>query len=201
MVAVLAGSHKAGGAMAEGKYIPRYRKIFFDEIVPKLKEELGYKNVYQVPRIEKIVVNMGVGEAARNSKILENAARDLEAITGQKPKVCKAKKSISNFKVRKGMPIGLKVTLRGNRMWDFFDRLINIAMPRIRDFRGADPDGFDGRGNYNMGIDEQIVFPEIEYDKVDAIRGMNISIVTTSETDEEGYELLKALGFPFKRKE
>jgi len=187
--------------MAEEKYIPRYKKIFFDEIVPKLKEELGYKNVYQVPRIEKIVVNMGVGEAARNSKILENAARDLEAITGQKPKVCKAKKSISNFKVRKGMPIGLKVTLRGNRMWDFFDRLINIAMPRIRDFRGADPDGFDGRGNYNMGIDEQIVFPEIEYDKVDAIRGMNISIVTTSETDEEGYELLKALGFPFKRKE
>jgi len=201
LVAVLAGSHKAGGTMAEEKYIPRYKKIFFDEIVPKLKEELGYKNVYQVPRIEKIVVNMGVGEAARNSKILENAARDLEAITGQKPKVCKARKSISNFKVRKGMPIGLKVTLRGNRMWDFFDRLINIAMPRIRDFRGADPDGFDGRGNYNMGIDEQIVFPEIEYDKVDAIRGMNISIVTTSETDEEGYELLKALGFPFKRKE
>ncbi|MCD6417382.1 50S ribosomal protein L5 [bacterium] len=180
--------------------MPRYKKIFNEEVLPKLKETLGAKNVFQVPRLEKIVVNVGIGEAARNVKLLDAVMNDLATITAQKPRVCRARKSIANFKLREGMPIGAKVTLRGARMWDFFDRLVNIAMPRIRDFRGADPDGFDGHGNYNFGIEEQIIFPEIEYDKVDAIRGMNITFVTTGETDEEGYELLKALGFPFKEK-
>ncbi len=183
----------------EEKYIPRYKKKYSEEIVSKLKEKIGYSNINQVPSLEKIVVNIGVGEASRNPKVLDSAIRDLRIITAQKPKICKAKKSVSNFKVREGMAIGVMVTLRGNRMWDFFDRLVNYTMPRIRDFRGLSTDGFDGRGNYNMGIDEQIVFPEIEYDKVDAIRGMNITFVTTAGSDEEGIELLRALDFPFKR--
>ncbi len=186
--------------MDEQEYIPRYKKIYNEQVIPKLMERFGYKNVHQVPRLEKIVVNVGVGEAARNSKLLEAVMRDLAVITGQKPKVCRARKSISNFKLRAGMAIGAKVTLRGKRMWDFYDRLVNLAMPRIRDFRGADPDGFDGHGNYNFGVEEQLIFPEIEYDKVEAIKGMNITFVTTAETDEEGYELLKELGFPFRRK-
>ncbi|MCD6531658.1 50S ribosomal protein L5 [bacterium] len=187
--------------MAEEKYVPRYKKIYREEVVPRLREQFGYGNIHQVPALEKIVVNVGIGEAARNPKLLESVMNDLAVITGQKPRVCRARKSISNFKLRAGMAIGAKVTLRGARMWDFFDRLINIAMPRIRDFRGADPDGFDGRGNYNFGVQEQIIFPEIDYDKVDAIRGMNITFVTTAETDEEGYALLRELGFPFRRRE
>ncbi len=187
--------------MAEEKYVPRYKNIYQEQVVPKLQEQFGYKNVHQVPRLEKIVVNVGIGEAARNPRLLEAVMNDLSVITGQKPKVCRARKSISNFKLRAGMAIGAKVTLRGARMWDFFDRLVNIAMPRIRDFRGADPDGFDGRGNYNFGVQEQIIFPEIDYDKVDAIRGMNITFVTTAETDEEGFALLKELGFPFRKRE
>jgi len=183
------------------KYIPRYKIIFNEEVLPRLKEKFGYENDHRVPRLEKIVVNVGIGEAARNSKLLESVMADLLTITAQKPKVCLAKKSISNFKLRVGMPIGAKVTLRGARMWDFFDRLVNIAMPRIRDFRGANPDSFDGHGNYNIGIEEQIIFPEIDYDKVDAIRGMNITFVTTVDTDEEGFELLKELGFPFRSKD
>lgn len=182
------------------RYVSRYRTIFAEKIVPKLMSELGYKNPHQVPRVEKIVVNIGVGQASRDEKILKSASNDLMAITGQKPKVCRARVSISNFKIRAGMPIGVKVTLRGNRMWDFFDRLVNLAMPRIRDFRGANPDGFDGHGNYNLGLEEQVIFPEIEYDKVDAIRGMNVTIVTSAKNDNEGYKLLEALGFPFARK-
>lgn len=187
--------------MDSENYIPRYKKMFNEEIVPKLKEKLGYKNINQIPRLEKIVVNVGIGEAARNIKLLESVMNDLTTITAQKPCVCRARKSIANFKLRTGMPIGAKVTLRGARMWDFYDRLVNIAMPRIRDFRGADPDAFDGHGNYNFGIEEQIIFPEIDYDKVDAIRGMNITFITTAKTDEEGYELLKALGFPMRLKD
>ncbi|RKZ28144.1 50S ribosomal protein L5 [bacterium] len=186
--------------MADEKYVPRFKKSYFEEVLPKLKEKFGYKNDNRVPRLEKIVVNVGIGEAARNSKLMNSVMADLITITGQKPKVCRARKSISNFKLREGMPIGAKVTLRGQRMWDFYDRLVSIAMPRIRDFRGANPDGFDGHGNYNFGVQEQIIFPEINYDKVDAIRGMNITFVTTAETDEEGRELLTYLGFPFKRK-
>ncbi len=187
--------------MEREKYKSRYMVLFSEEIIPKLKNELGYTNIFQVPRLDKIVVNVGIGEASRNAKLMESVMRDLSTITGQKPMVCRAKKSIANFKLRQGMSIGAKVTLRGNRMWDFFDRLVNIAIPRIRDFRGLDPDAFDGHGNYNLGIQEQIIFPEIEYDKVDAIRGMNITFVTTAKTDEEGLLLLKSLGFPFRTKE
>ena len=186
--------------MANEKYVSRYKKLYNEEILPKLKEIIHCKNVNQVPRLEKIVVNVGIGEASRNVKLLDSVMKDLTTITAQKPRVCKARISVANFKLRAGMPIGAKVTLRGSRMWDFFDRLVNIAMPRIRDFRGADPDSFDGHGNYNLGLTEQIIFAEIEYDKVDAIRGMNITFVTTAETDENGLELLKAFGFPFAAK-
>lgn len=182
------------------RYVSRYKAIFAEKIVPKLMNELGYKNPHQVPKLEKIVVNIGVGQASRDEKILKSASNDLSAITGQKPKVCRARISVANFKIRAGMPIGVKVTLRGNRMWDFFDKLVNLAMPRIRDFRGANPDSFDGHGNYNLGLEEQVIFPEIEYDKVDAIRGMNVTIVTSAKNDEEAYNLLEALGFPFERK-
>jgi len=187
--------------MADEKYVPRFKNTYFEEVLPKLKEKFGYKNDNRVPRLEKIVVNVGIGEAARNTKLLGFVVTDLITITAQKPKICKSKKSISNFKLREGMAIGAKVTLRSQRMWDFYDRLISIAMPRIRDFRGANPDGFDGHGNFNFGIQEQIIFPEINYDKVDAIRGMNITFVTTAESDEEGLELLYFLGFPFKRED
>jgi large subunit ribosomal protein L5 len=185
--------------MAEEKYVPRLKKKYQEEVVPSLMKKFGYKNIMEVPRIEKIVVNMGVGEAVQNIKELENAMNDLALITGQKPSVRRAKRSEAGFKLRKGMPIGAKVTLRRDRMWDFLDRLISMALPRVRDFKGLSPKSFDGRGNYNFGLEEQTVFPEIDYDKVDKIRGMNITIVTTAETDEEARALLEALGFPFRK--
>jgi large subunit ribosomal protein L5 len=178
--------------------IPRLKDRYRQELVPQLQEELGYANAMQVPRLEKIVVNMGVGEAARDAKVLDGALEDLTTITGQRPLVTKARKSIASFKLREGMSIGAKVTLRGDRMWEFLDRLLATALPRIRDFRGLDPDGFDGRGNYTIGITEQLVFPEIDYDKVSAVRGMDITVVTTAKTNEEGLALLRALGFPFQ---
>lgn len=185
--------------MAEEKYVPRLKKKYKEEVVPALMKKFGYKNVMEVPKIEKIVVNMGVGEAVQNIKELENAMNDLALITGQKPSVRRAKRSEAGFKLRKGMPIGAKVTLRRDRMWDFLDRLISMALPRVRDFKGLSPKSFDGRGNYNFGLEEQTVFPEIDYDKVDKVRGMNITIVTTAETDEESKALLEALGFPFRK--
>jgi large subunit ribosomal protein L5 len=180
---------------------PRLQQRFRDELLPALKEELGYPNPWQVPRPEKIVVNMGVGEAARDAKALDGALADLATITGQKPLVTKAKKSIAGFKLREGMSIGAKVTLRGARMWEFLDRLLATALPRIRDFRGLDPKAFDGRGNYTIGLTEQLVFPEIDYDKIDAVRGMDITIVTTATSDEEGRALLRALGLPLRDEE
>ena len=178
---------------------PRLRVQYDTEIRQQLKEQLGLQNVMEVPRFEKIVINMGVGAAVSQPSLLEGAQRDLEQITGQKPVVTRAKKSIAGFKLREGNPIGAKVTLRGDRMWEFFDRLVALAIPRIRDFRGLPPNGFDGRGNYTFGVTEQIIFPEIDYDKVDAPRGMDITIVTTARTNAEGRALLDAFGFPFKR--
>ncbi len=178
--------------------IPRLKEKYLNEIIPALKEKLGYKNIMQVPKIEKIVVNMGIGEATQNIKALDAAVEDLKTITGQAPTIRRARKSISSFRLRKGMPIGAKVTLRGNRMYEFLDRLINIVLPRIRDFRGISPRAFDGRGNYTLGLKDQIVFPEIDYNKVDKLRGMNITIVTTAETDKEAFELLKMFGMPFR---
>jgi len=180
-------------------YVPRLREKYFKEIVPMLMKKFGYKNIMEVPKIEKIVVNMGVGEAVQNIKALENAMNDLSLITGQKPSVRRAKRSEAGFKLRKGMPIGAKVTLRKDMMYDFLDRLISIALPRVRDFRGLSPRSFDGRGNYNFGLSEQVVFPEIDYDKIDKIRGMNITIVTTAKSDEEAKALLEAFGFPFRK--
>ena len=171
------------------------------EIVPKLKEHFGYKNIMQVPKLEKIVVNMGVGDATQDSKILEESVRELETITGMKAAVISAKKSVSNFKLREGMKIGAKVTLRQSRMYEFLDRFINVALPRVRDFRGVSDKSFDGRGNYTMGVKEQIIFPEINVDKVNKIKGMDVTFVTTSKTDAEAYELLTAFGFPFRKKE
>ena len=177
----------------------RLREDYENEIKKALTEKFGYKNVMQVPRLEKIVINMGVGEAKENSKIMESAVKDLTTISGQKPVVTKAKKSVANFKIREGMPIGCKVTLRGERMYEFTDRLVNLALPRVRDFRGVSAESFDGRGNYALGIKEQIIFPEIEYDKVDKVRGMDVIFVTTAQTDEEARELLRLFGMPFKR--
>ena len=176
----------------------RLQEIYKSEILPKLKSELGVKSVMEVPKITKITVNMGVGEALADKKILENAVRDLEQITGQKAVITKARKSIAAFKVREGWPIGCKVTLRNDRMYEFLDRLITVAIPRIRDFRGISPKQFDGRGNFSMGVSEQIIFPEIDYDKIDALRSLDIAITTTAKTDEEGRALLKAFNFPFK---
>jgi len=176
----------------------RLQQVYKSEIVPKLKTELGVKSVMEVPKITKITVNMGVGEALADKKILENAVRDLEQITGQKAVITKARKSIAAFKVREGWPIGCKVTLRNDRMYEFLDRLITVAIPRIRDFRGISPKQFDGRGNFSMGVSEQIIFPEIDYDKIDALRGLDIAITTTAKTDDEGRALLKAFNFPFK---
>ena len=183
------------------KNIARLQKKYTEEIVPHLMSKFGYGNPMQVPKIEKICLNMGVGEATEDAKFLEGAVQDLTLISGQKPVVTKAKKSISNFKLREGMPIGCRVTLRRTRMYEFLDRLVNIAIPRVRDFRGVDENGFDGRGNYTIGIREQIIFPEINYDKVVKMRGLNITIVTSTSTDEEGYELLKEFGMPFKNRE
>jgi len=176
----------------------RLQEQYRDEIARKLFEQFGYDNVMQVPRITKITLNMGVGEAIGDRKIMENAVSDMEKIAGQKAVVCLARKSVAGFKVREGWPIGCKVTLRRERMYEFLDRLVNIAIPRIRDFRGMNAKGFDGRGNYNMGVREQIIFPEIDYDKIDALRGLDISITTTAKTDEEGRALLAAFNFPFK---
>ena len=179
--------------------MPRLKDMYKEELVPALQNEFGYANVNEVPRLTKVVVNIGLGEALQNAKALENASNDLAIITGQRPIITRAKKSIATFKLREGNPIGLKVTLRGNRMWDFMDRLLNISLARQRDFRGVSPDSFDGRGNYNLGLAEQLVWPEIDYDKIDKIRGMEINIVTTAKTDEEGQRLLTMLGMPFKR--
>ena len=177
----------------------RLKEFYLNEIVPGMVKKFEYKNVMEVPRLNKIVINMGVGEAKENAKVLETAAKDLEIIAGQKPVITKARKSIANFKLREGMSIGCKVTLRGERMYDFADRLINIALPRVRDFRGVNPNAFDGRGNYALGIKEQLIFPEIDYDKVDKVRGMDIIFVTTANTDEEARELLTGFGMPFRK--
>ena len=177
---------------------PRLKTRYADEIAPALREEFSYANVNEVARLTKVVVNMGVGEAAKDSKLIDGAVRDLAAITGQKPAVTKAKKSIAQFKLREGMPIGAHVTLRGDRMWEFLDRLLALALPRIRDFRGLSPRQFDGRGNYTFGLTEQAMFHEIDQDKIDRVRGMDITVVTTATTDAEGRSLLKRLGFPFK---
>ncbi|WNC69046.1 50S ribosomal protein L5 [Thalassotalea nanhaiensis] len=173
--------------------------FYKDTVVAELAKEFGYKSVMQVPRIEKITLNMGVGEAIADKKVLDHAVNDLTAISGQKPMVTKARKSVAGFKIREGYPIGAKVTLRGDRMWDFLERLIAISVPRIRDFRGLNPKSFDGRGNYSMGVREQIIFPEIDYDKIDKIRGMDITITTTASSDAEGHALLTAFNFPFKK--
>jgi large subunit ribosomal protein L5 len=178
---------------------PRLKEHYKSEIAPKLLTELGYTNVHQVPRLEKVVLNMGVGSAVQDPKQLEAAMADMVIISGQKPVITRAKKSIASFKLRQGMPIGAKVTLRGDRMWEFADRLLATALPRIRDFRGISSTSFDGRGNYSLGVTEQLIFPEIEYDKVDRTRGMDITFVTTAKTDEECRALLTELGFPFKR--
>ncbi|MCL5677368.1 MAG: 50S ribosomal protein L5 [Firmicutes bacterium] len=176
----------------------RAKERFANEVAPAMQKRFGYKNVMQIPRLEKIVVNMGVGDNIQNAKAMDAAVADLTTITGQKPVVTKAKKSIANFKVRAGMSIGTKVTLRGERMYDFFDRLVNVALPRVRDFRGISPKSFDGRGNYALGLKEQLIFPEIDYDKVEKVRGMDVIIVTSAKTDEEAKELLKLMGMPFK---
>ena len=179
-------------------YQPRLIKKYKDEVVPQLMKDFTLQNIMQVPKLERIVVNMGLGEAVQNAKIVESATEELAAITGRKPVVTRAKKSIASFKLREGMPIGAMVTLRGEQMYDFLDRLISVALPRTRDFKGISPKAFDGRGNYTLGVREQIIFPEINYDKIDRIKGMNITFVTTAETDEQGRALLKSLGMPFR---
>jgi large subunit ribosomal protein L5 len=175
------------------------RDLYRQDVVPAMMKEFGYDNLLQVPKIEKVVINMGVGEATQNADALEAAVSDLTIISGQRPVITRAKRSISAFKVRAGMNVGCKVTLRGERMYDFLEKLFNVVLPRVRDFRGVSPDGFDGRGNYSMGLKEQLIFPEIEYDKVSKIRGMNITVTTTARTDEEGRYLLKSLGMPFRQ--
>jgi large subunit ribosomal protein L5 len=178
---------------------PRLLDRYRSEVVPKLVEEFGYRNVHQVPRLSKIVVNMGVGEATANPKLLEHASEELAAITGQKPVIRRARKSIANFKLRAGQSVGCTVTLRGDRMWEFLDRLLNVSLPRVRDFKGISPKAFDGRGNYSLGIREQIIFPEVDYDKVERITGMNVTVCTTAGNDAEGKALLSHLGMPFRQ--
>jgi len=179
--------------------VSRLKDFYYDEIVDALTKKFGYTNKMQVPKLDKIVLNMGIGEAKENVNILENAAKDMETITGQKPVLTKAKNSVANFKIREGMPIGCKVTLRGEKMYEFLDRLVNLALPRVRDFRGVNPNSFDGRGNYALGLKEQYIFPEIEYDKIDKVRGMDIIFVTTANTDEEARELLRLFNMPFEK--
>jgi len=179
--------------------VSRLKEQYYNEFVDALTKKFGYKNVMQVPKLDKIVINMGVGEAKENAKLLEAAVKDLETISGQKAVLTKAKNSVANFKIREGMPIGCKVTLRGEKMYEFLDRLVNLALPRVRDFRGVNPNSFDGRGNYALGIKEQIIFPEIEYDKIDKVRGMDIIFVTTAKTDEEAKELLTLFNMPFAK--
>ncbi|HEY9298678.1 MAG TPA: 50S ribosomal protein L5 [Phormidium sp.] len=176
----------------------RLKTVYQETIVPKLKEQFNYSNIHQVPKVIKVTLNRGLGEAASNAKALESSLNEIGLIAGQKPVVTRAKKAIAGFKIREGMPVGIMVTLRGDRMYAFLDRLINLSLPRIRDFRGVSPKSFDGRGNYSLGVREQLIFPEIEYDKIDQIRGMDISIITTAKTDEEGRALLKAFGMPFR---
>ena len=178
---------------------PRFKNKYKKEVVATLQKQFNYKNVMEVPRLQKIVINMGLGEAVQNPKIIESAVAELQLLTGQKPVITRSKKAIANFKLRAGLAIGAMVTLRQDRMWEFFDRLVNLALPRVRDFKGVSPRAFDGRGNYSLGMKEQIVFPEIDYDKVDKIKGMNISFVTTAKTDEEGRALLAAFGMPFRQ--
>ena len=185
-------------ASAEAGARPRLQQRYRDEIRKTLTDQYGYANPMLVPGVVKVVVNMGVGEAARDSKLMEGAVRDLTLIAGQKPEIRKARKSIAQFKLREGMPIGARTTLRGARMWEFLDRLVSVALPRIRDFRGLDPASFDGRGNYSLGVREQIIFPEIDYDRIDTVRGLDVTITTTANTDEEARELLRALGMPFR---
>ena len=182
----------------EPRAVPRLKQRYRDEIAPALNTEFGFDNVMQIPRLVKVVVNMGVGDAARDSKLIDGATKDLAAITGQKPQVTKARKSIAQFKLREGMPIGAHVTLRGDRMWEFADRLVSLALPRIRDFRGLSPKQFDGNGNYTFGLNEQVMFHEIDPDRIDRTRGMDITFVTTATTDEQGRALLRGLGFPFR---
>ena len=177
----------------------RLKDFYLSDVRDALTKKFGYKNIMEIPKIEKIVINMGVGEAKENAKALESAVKDMEIITGQKAVITKAKKSIANFKIREGVAIGCKTTLRGEKMYEFLDRLVNLALPRVRDFRGVNPNGFDGRGNYSLGIKEQLIFPEIEYDKVDKVRGMDVCIVTTARTDEEARELLKLFNMPFAK--
>ena len=179
--------------------VPRLKERYREEVVPALVKEFGYENVMQAPRLEKIVANVGVGEAIQNAKALDSAAEDVSAITGQRPVITRAKKSIAAFKVRKGMSIGLSVTVRGDRMYELFDRMVNAALPRIRDFQGVSPYSFDGRGNYSLGIKEQLIFPEVDYDKIDRIRGLQLTVVTTARSDEESKRLLELLGMPFAR--
>jgi large subunit ribosomal protein L5 len=181
--------------------VPRLKQRYRDEVAPALREQLGLGNAMQIPRFEKIVLNIGIGEAINDSKALDGAMSDLAAITGQKPRINRARKSIAAFKLREGMPIGVKVTLRGDRMWEFFDRLVTVALPRTRDFRGMNPRSFDGHGNYTFGLTEQLVFPEVAYDAVDAVRGMDVTIVTTTDDDAHARALLDAFGFPFVREE
>jgi len=180
--------------------MPRLKERYKQQVVPALMDAFGYRNVMEVPHLEKIVINIGLGEALQDAKALDHAVQDVATIAGQRPVITRARKSIASFKLREGRAIGVKVTLRGNRMWDFLDRLCNVALPRKRDFRGVSPDAFDGRGNYTLGLDEQLVWPEIDYDSIDKVRGMEISIVTTAKTDEEGRELLTLLGMPFQRR-
>ena len=177
----------------------RLKEQYQNEIIDAMIKKFGYKNIMEVPKLDKVVINMGVGEAKDNAKLLDAAIADMEKITGQKAVVCKAKKSVANFKIREGMPIGCKVTLRGEKMYEFVDRLVNLALPRVRDFRGVNPNAFDGRGNYALGIKEQLIFPEIEYDKIDKVRGMDVIFVTTAKTDEEARELLKQFNMPFTK--
>lgn len=177
----------------------RMKDYYKSEVAPALMEKFGYKSVMQIPKLDKIVVNVGCGEAKDNTKVIDAIVKDISTITGQHPTICRAKKSVANFKLREGVTIGVKVTLRGERMYEFLDRLFNVALPRVRDFRGINPNAFDGRGNYNMGLKEQLIFPEIEFDKIDKVRGMDICFVTTATTDEEGRELLRLMGAPFAK--
>jgi len=178
--------------------MPKLKELYHEQVVPTLTKELGYENIMEVPRLEKIVLNIGMGEALQNAKALDAAVQDVMTITGQRPIITRARKSIATFKLREGNPVGVKVTLRGARMWDFLDRLINVALPRQRDFRGISPDSFDGRGNYTLGLREQLAFPEIDYDSIDKVRGMEVTVVTSAQTDPEGFHLLRHLGMPFQ---
>lgn len=189
----------AESTQATARGIPRLRQQYQESIVPKLKEEFGYENVHQIPKIEKVVINVGLGEATTNPKLLERAVEELAMISGQKPVIRRAKKSVSNFKLREGQAIGCSVTLRGARQWEFLDRLLSVALPRVRDFSGVSPKAFDGRGNYTLGVREQTIFPEVDYDKVEKVTGMNVTLVTTANTDAEAKALLKHLGMPFRQ--